>query len=157
MNKSTQQVLFSSKTSKWSTPQDFYNKLHAIYNFTLDPCASDENHKCEKYFTEKDDGLSQSWEGERVFMNPPYGRNVKTWIRKAYEESMKPDTIVVCLLASRTDTRWFYDYCMKAEKISFVKGRLKFGGNKNPAPFPSCVVVFRNSPTTNPKVDAMLP
>lgn len=132
---------FSSKTDDWATPQDFFNNLNKTFNFTLDPCASHENHKCAKYYTKDDDGLSKSWEGETVFMNPPYGRDVKKWMKKAYEESKH--ATVVCLIPARTDTAYWHDYCMKGE-ITFIRGRLKFGNSKQSAPFPSAVVIFKN-------------
>ena len=90
----------------------------------------------------------KDWDGEIVFMNPPYGREISTWIRKAYLESLKPGTRVVCLIPARTDTRYWHEYCMKAKEIHFVKGRLKFGGSANSAPFPSAVVVFESQPQT---------
>jgi len=148
MNKKTQQVMFSSKSEEWETPQDLYDYLNLDYRFTLDPCATKENAKCEKFFTMEDDGLSKSWEGEKVFMNPPYGRDIKKWIKKAYEEGQKPNTIVVCLIPARTDTKYWHDYCMKAWKIHFVKGRLKFTNNNignTSAPFPSAVIIFKNT------------
>jgi phage N-6-adenine-methyltransferase len=132
---------FSSKTDDWATPQDFFDNLNQTFNFTLDPCASHENHKCAKYYTKDDDGLSKSWEGETVFMNPPYGRDVKKWMKKAYEESKH--ATVVCLIPARTDTAYWHDYCMKGE-ITFIRGRLKFGNSKQSAPFPSAVVIFKN-------------
>lgn len=134
-------VHFSSKTDMWATPQDFFDNLKKEFKFTLDPCATDENAKCKKYYTEKDDGLSKSWDNEIVFMNPPYGRVIKDWIKKASEAR---GGVVVCLLPSRTDTRYFHEYIYGKTEIRFLKGRLKFGGNKNSAPFPSMVVVFRN-------------
>jgi phage N-6-adenine-methyltransferase len=134
-------VHFSSKTDLWATPQDFFDELDHEYDFQLDPYATPSNAKCDTYFTEDDDGLSKSWhEYGTIFMNPPYGRVIGKWVQKAYEEAQKGCT-VVCLLPSRTDTKWFHDYCMKG-KITFIRGRLKFGGSKNPAPFPSMVVVF---------------
>lgn len=134
------QLHFSSQTNEWATPQDFFDHLDAQYHFTLDPCSTHENAKCVRHFTEADDGLSQDWSGERVFMNPPYGRQIGTWIRKAYEESLR-GALVVCLIPARTDTAYFQDYCMKGE-ITFIRGRLRFGGSNNSAPFPSAVVVF---------------
>lgn len=130
-------VHFSSKTDLFATPQDLFNKLNAIYSFTLDPCATHENYKCNYFFTKEDDGLSRDWGQEVVFMNPPYGREIGKWVKKAYESGCK----VVCLLPARTDTKWFHDYCTKG-RIEFLKGRLKFGEHKNPAPFPSMIVVF---------------
>lgn len=135
-------VMFSSQRSDWETPQDLFDMLNAKFNFTLDPCANAENAKCQKYFTKEQDGLKQDWQGETVFCNPPYGREIKMWVSKAYQESLKPDTIVVMLLPSRTDTTWFHDYILPYGKIDFIKGRLKFGDSKNYAPFPSMIVVF---------------
>ena len=134
------ELMFSSAKCEWSTPQDLYDKLNEKYNFTLDVCALPENTKCKDYFTPEIDGLKQDWKGV-CWMNPPYGREIGKWIKKAYDESRKGCT-VVCLLPARTDTRWFHDYCVKGE-IEFIKGRLKFGGCKNNAPFPNMIVVFK--------------
>ena len=135
--------MFSSKTDLWATPQEFFNKLNEEFNFTLDPCSTHENAKCNYHFTEKENGLMQSWEGEAVFCNPPYGRELKKWVEKAYNESLKPNTTVVMLIPARTDTIYFHDFIYhKAKEIRFIKGRLKFGDAKNSAPFPSMVVVF---------------
>lgn len=133
-------VHFSSKTDLWATPSAFFDKYNQRYQFTLDVCSTHDNAKCEKHFTIVDDGLSQDWGNEICWMNPPYGREIKHWVKKAYESSVKGAT-VVCLLPSRTDTTWWHDYCMKGE-IEFIRGRLKFGTAKNSAPFPSAVVVF---------------
>lgn len=136
-------AMFSSKTDEWETPQDFFDALDAEFHFTLDPCATPENAKCKKYFTRADDGLKQDWQGEVVFCNPPYGRAIKDWVKKCYEESQKPNTTVVMLIPARTDTSYFHDYIYKkAREIRFIRGRLKFGRAKHPAPFPSMVVVF---------------
>ena len=146
---------FSSQRDNWETPQDFFDRYDRVYHFNLDAASSDENAKCEKHFTIKDDGLKQNWAGHTVWLNPPYGRQIGKWVQKAYEESLKPDTTVVCLLPARTDTKWFHDYCTKGE-ITFVRGRLKFINRnlpsyredgkfqKSPAPFPSMVVIFDN-------------
>ena len=136
-------VHYSSKTNEWSTPQDFFDELDKEFNFTLDPCATSENAKCTKYFTVEDDGLKQDWSNDIVFMNPPYGRDIKYWIKKAYEESLNGAT-VVCLIPSRTDTAYWHNYILgKADDIRFIKGRLKFGGSKNPAPFPSAIIIYK--------------
>ena len=133
-------VHYSSKTVMWATPQDFFNRYDAVYKFETDVCASPENAKCARYFTEEQDGLAQEWAGS-CWMNPPYGRSIGAWVKKAYLSSLAGAT-VVCLLPARTDTRWWHDYAVKGE-IEFIKGRLKFGGVKGNAPFPSAVVVFR--------------
>lgn len=135
-------VHFSSKTPEWPTPQAFFDGLDKEFGFTLDPCATNENHKCEKYFTESENGLTQSWANECVFMNPPYGRGIADWMRKAFDSCTEDNATVVCLVPSRTDTKWFHTYAMQGE-IRFIKGRLKFGNATENAPFPSAVVIFR--------------
>jgi site-specific DNA-methyltransferase (adenine-specific) len=135
--------MFSSQTDLWSTPQEFFNILNEEFEFTLDPCATSDNAKCKKYYTINENGLEQDWQGETVFCNPPYGRAIKDWVRKCYEESKKPDTKVVMLIPARTDTVYFHEYIYnKVDEVRFVKGRLKFGDAINSAPFPSMVVVF---------------
>lgn len=132
-------VHFSSKTDLWATPQEFFDKYNAVFNFKTDVCATKENAKCSTFFTEEQDGLKQEWKGS-CWMNPPYGRTIKQWMKKAYESSQHGAT-VVCLVPARTDTAWWHDYAMKG-KIEFIRGRLKFGGHSNSAPFPSAVVIF---------------
>lgn len=132
-------VHFMSVTDNWSTPQLFFDELDKEFNFTLDPCADKTNHKCERYFTKEIDGLQQNWGGETVFCNPPYGREIGKWVKKASESN----ATVVMLIPARTDTKWFHDYIYGKAEIRFIKGRLKFGGSKNSAPFPSMVVIFR--------------
>ena len=140
LNKS---LMFSSNSNEWYTPQDFYDKLNKEFSFNLDPCSTHDNAKCEKHFTVEEDGLKQDWGGHVVFMNPPYGREISKWVEKAYNESLKPNTTVVCLIPARTDTAYYHDYIFgKAKDVRFIRGRLKFGGCKNAAPFPSAVVVF---------------
>ena len=136
-------ALFSSKDQTWETPIDFFNKLDSIFKFELDVAASDDNHKCDRYYTEETDGLAQDWEGV-CWMNPPYGCNISKWIAKAYESSQSGAT-VVCLIPSRTDTAYWHDYVMFASEIRFIRGRVKFGEAKNSAPFPSAIVVFDDS------------
>lgn len=136
-------VMFSSKTDKWATPQDFFDKLNEEFHFTLDPCADSSNHKCEKYFTEEQNGLLQDWGGETVFCNPPYGnKETGEWTRKCYEESLKPNTTVVLLIPARTDRISFHEYIYGKAEIRFIKGRLRFGDGRDHAPFPSMVCIF---------------
>ena len=141
-------VHFSSKTDMWATPQDLFDKLNREHAFTLDVCAVADNAKCKKFFSPEQDGLSLNWWDNVCWMNPPYGREIGKWVKKAYDATF-PDwqhtgAKVVCLLPARTDTKWFHDYCTKG-KIEFLRGRLKFGGHKNSAPFPSMIVVFNPS------------
>lgn len=135
-------VHFSSATDLWATPQDTFDALNEEFQFNTDVCANADNAKCKHFYTVEDDGLSQPWIGS-CWMNPPYGRTIKAWMRKAHEESQKGAT-VVCLVPARTDTAWWHDYAVKGE-VRFIRGRLKFGGHKNSAPFPSAVVVFRGA------------
>ena len=135
-------VHFSSATDLWATPQDTFDALHAEFGFTLDVCATAENAKCADYFTVEQDGLAQEWRGVS-WMNPPYGRAIGAWMRKAYE-SAKGGATVVCLVPARTDTAWWWDYAMKGE-VRFIRGRLKFGGQANSAPFPSAIVIFNGA------------
>ena len=137
--------MFSSATDNWSTPQDFFDKLNNEFHFTLDVCADENNHKCEHYYTKEIDGLSRPWIGT-VWCNPPYGRKIGEWVRRAHFSSHIGSATVVMLLPARTDTRWFHDYIYNKSntEIRFIKGRLKFGGCKNSAPFPSMVVIFRS-------------
>lgn len=136
-------IMFSSKTDLWATPQDFFDNLNQEFDFNLDVCALPENAKCKNYYTPEVDGLSQQW-GGRVWCNPPYGREIAKWVQKGFE-SVQAGTASVCvmLLPARTDTKWFHSYVYNKAEIRFVKGRLKFGNSKNSAPFPSMVVVFK--------------
>lgn len=134
--------LFSSKTDMWATPQKFFDELDKEFHFTLDPCATPENAKCTRFFTQSENGLIQNWGGEIVFCNPPYGRTISEWVRKSYEESRKPNTKVVMLLPARTDTAYFHDYIYHKAEIRFLRGRLHFNDSKQSAPFPSMVVIF---------------
>lgn len=130
--------LFTSKTNEWATPQAFFDDLDREFHFDLDPCATAENHKCERYFTKEQDGLKQNWGGCRVFCNPPYGRQIGAWVKKAAESG----TLVVMLIPARTDTSYFHDYIYGKAEIRFIRGRLHFNESKEGAPFPSMVVIF---------------
>jgi phage N-6-adenine-methyltransferase len=132
--------LMTSATDLWATPQNFFDDLEKQYGkFDIDVCADSSNAKCAKYFDKQMDGLKQTWAG-KCWMNPPYGREIGKWMKKA-KESAGNGTIVVCLVPARTDTKWWHDYAAKGQ-ITFVRGRLKFGASKNSAPFPSAVIVF---------------
>lgn len=135
-------ALFSTVKNDWETPKDFFDALDSEFHFTLDPCASHENKKCDKYYTEEENGLLQDWTDEVVFCNPPYStKEQNAWVKKCYEESVH--ATVVMLLPARTDTERFHRYILPNAEIRFVRGRLKFGNVKESAPFPSMVVVFR--------------
>jgi len=138
-----QPALFSQEKSDWETPQWLFDKLNNEFGFTLDVCADKHNHKCDRYFSVEDDGLNQDWSGETCWMNPPYS-HVSQWIEKAYNESQRGAT-VVALVPSRTCTKWFHNHVYGKAEIRFIKGRLKFVGAKNSAPFPSMVVVYRDA------------
>jgi site-specific DNA-methyltransferase (adenine-specific) len=134
------EIALSSKSNDWVTPQYIFNELDKEFRFTLDPCASEENAKCDKYYTVDDDGLSQDWSKDVVFMNPPYGRDLVKWVEKAYNESLN-GALVVCLIPSRTDTRYWHNFIFPHAEIRFLKGRLRFGAGGR-SPFPSAIVIF---------------
>lgn len=136
--------LYSSEKMDWGTPKKLFDKLNNYFGFTLDPCSSDENKKCEKHYTVHDDGLTKDWSKDIVFMNPPYGRIMSDWIKKAYEESLKGSTIV-CLVPSRTDVKWFHNYVYGKSDIVFLDKRLEFEGSNNKAPFPSMLVIYNSN------------
>lgn len=160
MSKDNIKVLMSSDSVEWETPPELFKKLDKIFKFTLDPCATKKNAKCKKFFTEKQNGLEQSWGGESVFVNPPYGRFVDEWVFKSFEEFSLNNALVVMLLAARPETKRWQDLIfLKAKVICFMKKRVKFwlngkphmvkdrktGKLKNGSPaFPSAIVVFQN-------------
>jgi len=137
------EAIFSHKSDEWTTPQKFFDELNQEFHFDLDAAADDVNHKCDRYFTAKQDGLTQNW-GGRVFCNPPYS-DIARWVAKAFYETRNDNTLVVMLIPSRTDTKYFHNYIYGRSEIRFVKGRLKFGESKNSAPFPSMLVIFRGA------------
>ena len=135
---------YSSNSDEWATPQYVFDQLDKEFNFDLDPCATVGNAKCENFYTVSDDGLKYSWGGRRVFCNPPYSK-ISKWVEKCYREGCKDNTVVVLLIPSRTDTKYFHDFIYQRSEIRFVKGRLRFGESANSAPFPSMIVIFRGA------------
>jgi len=148
-------LMFSNINNAWCTPQPFFEELNKEFHFTLDPCATSVSAKCKKFYTAVEDGLKQDWGGETVFCNPPYGRQIGKWVKKCFEEGQKPNTTVVLLIPSRTDTRYFHNYILGKAEIRFIKGRLTFwdmDGEKykmrdfksmTPAPFPSLLAIYK--------------
>jgi phage N-6-adenine-methyltransferase len=145
MTASRMDLYRSTKRHDWETPPHVFEALDAEFRFTLDVAASDENAKCEAYFAERTDGLSQDWGNNVCWMNPPYGTQIKHWVAKARREAENGAT-VVCLIPARTDTRWWHDHIQDRAEVRFIKGRLRFSGATINAPFPSCIVIFRPSP-----------
>lgn len=143
------EALLSSKNLNWCTPQDFFNELNREFHFTLDAAATDKTAKCQKYYTPETDGLKNPWNlagGGSIFCNPPYGREIGKWVRKAHEEAQRGATVVM-LIPARTDTSYSHDYIYGKAEVRFIRGRLKFtddsGKQFAAAPFPSMVVIFR--------------
>lgn len=136
-------VCFSSKTDLWETPKELFDQLDREFHFSVDVCALPENAKCARFYTPEQNGLEQKWEGV-CWCNPPYGRQIRYWVRKAWLSAIDGATVVM-LLPARTDTSWFHDYIYRnmRTEIRFIRGRIKFSGEKNGAPFPSMIVVFR--------------
>lgn len=137
-------IPLTSNSDEWSTPQEIFDSLDQEFHFTLDPCATDANHKAPVYFTREQNGLDVSWGGHRVFCNPPYSQ-ISRWVEKAYYEGCKDNTVVVLLIPSRTDTQYFHNYILHRSEIRFIQGRIKFGEAKYNAPFPSMIVIFRGA------------
>ena len=123
--------LFTSLRGDWKTPKALFQVLDAEFHFDFDPCPTKPTF----------DGLKSRW-GNVNFVNPPYGKDITRWIQKGYREYLLGNTVVF-LLPSRTDTRWWHDFIMKATEIRFIKGRLKFDDQKNSAPFPSAIAIFK--------------
>ena len=142
----------TSNDDTWTTPRDFFDKLHAEFSFSLDAAAMKSSALCDNWFgpdhDEPDlrDAFIMDWSkfapSRTVFLNPPYGRTIKDWMKKADYEATKRNLTIVCLVPARTDTSWWHESCIKHE-VRFIRGRLKFGDQKNSAPFPSAVVVMR--------------
>jgi site-specific DNA-methyltransferase (adenine-specific) len=135
-------TLYSSRSEEWATPSDFFAELDKEFHFTLDPCATRRNAKCNRFFTRLEDGLRQDWANEVVFCNPPYGKRIRDWARKCYEASRAGATVVM-IAHSRTDTRWFHEWVYQRAELRFVKGRLRFRNGKQSAPFPTLIAIFR--------------
>jgi len=136
-------VHFSSAREDWGTPQRFYDRLAAeLGPFDLDVCATPANAKTARYYTPADNGLALPWHG-RCWMNPPYGRAIGAWVAKARHEAEEGRATVVCLVPARTDTAWWHRDVMRAAEIRLVRGRLRFEGAQDDAPFPSAIVIYR--------------
>ena len=130
----------AAQRDDWGTPPDLFARLHTEFDFTIDAAASPDNALLPRYWTREQDAVLQHWHGERVYCNPPYGREAAAFIRKA--ASMEAECTVL-LLPSRTDTAIWHDCIFGKAEVRFLRGRLKFRGAKNGAPFPSAVVVFK--------------
>jgi phage N-6-adenine-methyltransferase len=159
MNAASQKTLFSSAkrggTDEWSTPQDLFEALDSIYHFNLDVCATALNAKCRLFYTEKDNGLAQPWK-QRNWCNAPYSE-IARWVAKGIAEAKLNGAHTVYLLPARTDTKWFASAWMQAMEIIFLQGRLKFGGHKNSAPFPSCLIYITPQGHGAPEVRLLRP
>ena len=139
---------FQSKNQEYATPIELFKVLDKEFHFTIDVCADEINKKVRRYYSEKENALIQDWKGV-CWMNPPY-KDMKKWVVKAYEESVKHDSIVVCLIPARTNTIWWHDYCMQGE-IRFIKGRPVFEGCIYGLPQPLAVIIFGKNYKTNYK------
>lgn len=145
-----QNVHFQSSNKEWETPESVFTPLQKEFNIALDVCACAANAKCKVYFDKKFNGLSSNWglvkeignEDSACWMNPPYGRGIEKWVKKAYDESLNGVT-TVALLPARTDTSWFHNYIHNKHEVRFLKGRIKFVDAPSTAPFPSMIVIFK--------------
>lgn len=138
---------FSSQTNEWYTPKSVFEPLNTEFRFTLDPCCTKESAKAKRFYTIEDDGLSKNWYGEKVFVNPPYGREIGKWVKKCHDENMQNGTLCVLLIPARTDTSYWHDYIFGKAEIRFMRGRVKFerpdGTIGDAAPFPTAIVIYK--------------
>lgn len=151
-------VHFSSATDEWATPVWLLEELgHEFGPFDLDVCATPANAAADAWFTREQDGLQQAWAARCCWMNPPYGRTIGHWMRRAHESVVVGDCDrVVCLVPARTDTRWWQELVLRhAALVRFLPGRVTFGQAKHSAPFPSAVVVFDR--TAQPSLSPLRP
>ncbi len=132
---------FESSKAEWGTPNELYGPLDAEFSFTLDAAADAENSKCAEFIDIDADGLLTPWSGT-VWCNPPYGRGLGAWAKKAANEALRGVTSVL-LIPARTNTAWFHEYCLGCGEVRFIKGRPKFNGADEGLPWPLCLVVFR--------------
>lgn len=124
----------------WETPDHIFKPLNDLFHFTLDPCCTIDNAKCKYYYTPKENGLKQSWNGAIVFVNPPYSRgNIDLWVKKCYDNRV--NQTVVALLPVSTSADWFQKYCI-GNTIYWVDKRIRFNGAKYTAPFSSMIIHF---------------
>lgn len=140
------EAFYSRRSEDWETPAELFDGFNQEFHFSLDPCATVFNAKCKTFFTKKQNGLLQDWSSHRVFLNPPYGKDIAKWMEKARAEAPR-GALVICLVHARTDTKWWHSHVQGiADEIRFLKGRVKFtrpGRAASPAPFPSAVVIYR--------------
>lgn len=136
---------YNGNGREWATPPELFDELDAEFSFTLDPCASIDNAKRERYFTEEQNGLERDWSGERVFMNPPYGREIYPWTRKAREEAAK-GALVVGLLPASCDLKWWHEDVVGHAEVRYIRGRVRFitgGPYRASGFFASVIVIWR--------------
>ena len=137
--------LFTSLKDSWETPDALYDTLDEEFHFCCDVCANPDNARHPCFFSKDNSCLEAQWPRGCCWMNPPYGRDIGTFLQKAVTESKKGST-VVCLLPSRTDTVWWHTYVKDvASEVRFIKGRLRFKGARYAAPFPSVIVVYKGA------------
>lgn len=132
-----------TQKDRWRTDLKLFKPLNDEFGFTLDPCCEADSALCKKYYTEKEDGLIQDWQGEVVYCNPPYSNgNIDRWMEKCYMESLKPNTTVVALIPVSTSSRWWHSFIMNKTEVRYIERRVKFVGAKGTAPFSSAIVVW---------------
>lgn len=144
-----QNVHFQSSNKEWETPDAFFQPYAKEFNIKLDVCATAQNAKCKAFYDKKYNGLHAAWSIAKqiggktasCWMNPPYGRGIEKWVKKAHDETLNGVT-TIALLPARTDTSWFHSYIYSKHEVRFLKGRIKFVDAPSSAPFPSMIVIF---------------
>ena len=140
----SERAYFGNRRYDWQTPPEIFNPLHEEFEFTLDAAATAENTMLPRFWTEEENGLKQSWEGERLWINPPYGKIGIQFIMKAHTREAE---LSVLLLPVRSDTKVWHECILhgEADEIRFLRGRVQFVGAKYRSPFPSCIVIYKNT------------
>ena len=140
--------LFSSENHDWETPGDLFHAVNQEFKFDLDAAANESNAKLGSFISPTEDALSLDWslKGKSIWLNPPYGRTIGKWLKKAYCESLKGCTVVVLTMV-RSDTKWWQEWAMKAAEIRLIEGRVHFkrGQESGPSPAPSALIIFDES------------
>ena len=138
---------YNGNGREWATPPEVFDPLHAEFGFTVDACATPDNAKCARFWSEADNGLAQNWTGERVWMNPPYGREVAAWTQKAAHSRA---AVVVGLLPASTDLAWWHRDVIDRARVRYIRGRVRFltDGPYRASGFFASVIVIWEGPFT---------
>jgi len=144
-------ALKTENSQEWQTPRWLFDALNHCHHYTVDAASAHDNALCAKHWTKAENGLTQDWSHERVWLNPPFDA-IKDWLRKANYEVVRlwrcPH--VTAIVPVRSDTQWWHEFVMPHE-VWFVRGRVQFtipGQRAYSCPFPTAVVCMTRSDQT---------